>query len=99
MATAVLNTLEYRGELCKNCGMCSIVCPHGVFAAGEDRAELVNKDACMECGSCRRNCPSGAIKVSTGVGCATGMIQQALKGNKLALAEKGIPTSCECDKR
>jgi Fe-S-cluster-containing hydrogenase component 2 len=34
------NTLQYDPGLCNNCGMCSVVCPHGVFAAGERVAQL-----------------------------------------------------------
>jgi NAD-dependent dihydropyrimidine dehydrogenase PreA subunit len=30
--SAVSNTLRYNAKLCINCGLCSIVCPHGVFA-------------------------------------------------------------------
>ena len=78
------NTLQYNRELCSNCGMCSTVCPHGVFAAGEDAAELVNAEACMECGACQKNCPTGAVTVDSGVGCAAAMIMAALTGQKEA---------------
>jgi len=74
------NTLEYRPGLCVNCGMCSIVCPHGVFAPGDEVAELVRPEACIECGACQRNCPVDAIAVDSGVGCAAAMIAAALKG-------------------
>jgi len=30
-----LNTLEYDPTRCSGCGMCSIVCPHGVFGPPE----------------------------------------------------------------
>jgi NAD-dependent dihydropyrimidine dehydrogenase PreA subunit len=78
------NTLQYNRELCNNCGMCCIVCPHAVFASGEDAAELVNPEACMECGACQKNCPTGAITVDSGVGCAAAMIMAALTGQKEA---------------
>jgi NAD-dependent dihydropyrimidine dehydrogenase PreA subunit len=78
------NTLKYDRELCSNCGMCSTVCPHAVFAAGEDAAELLNAGACMECGACQKNCPTGAITVDSGVGCAAAMIMAALTGQKEA---------------
>ena len=77
---ASMNTLEYRPSKCVNCGMCSSVCPHGVFRAGAKKAELVRGDACMECGACQMNCPTGAIKVESGVGCASAMISAALHG-------------------
>ncbi len=78
------NTLQYNRELCSNCGMCSTVCPHGVFASGGDAAELVNAEACMECGACQKNCPTGAVTVDRGVGCAAAMIMAALTGQKEA---------------
>lgn len=77
-----INTLEYRPERCINCGMCSIVCPHGVFMPGENAAELSDPDACMECGACRRNCAVGAISVRSGVGCAQALIKYELTGKR-----------------
>ena len=76
--TSLLNTLRYDPALCIGCGMCSITCPHAVFASGDSRAQLVRPDSCMECGACQRNCPTGAISVETGVGCAAAMIRAAL---------------------
>lgn len=76
------NTLEYDPELCINCGMCSIVCPHGVFSPNEKVARLVDPGSCMECGACQLNCPTGAISVESGVGCAYAMILAALKGTE-----------------
>lgn len=76
------NTLVYHDELCTNCGMCSAVCPHGVFAAGEERASLAKPENCMECGACALNCRMGAIEVESGVGCAQAMINAALRGKK-----------------
>jgi len=79
---SALNTLEYDEQLCINCGLCSTVCPHGVFAANEHVAVLVHGDACMECGACQVNCPTDAIKVQSGVGCASAMMYAALTGRK-----------------
>ncbi len=84
-ATRHANTLEYQPSLCTNCGMCSAVCPHGVFTAGKKSAELAKKEACMECGACRGNCPAGAIQVESGVGCAAAMIYAALTGRPEAV--------------
>jgi NAD-dependent dihydropyrimidine dehydrogenase PreA subunit len=78
----VRNTLRYEAELCANCGMCSIVCPHGVFVADDHVARLSRPEACMECGACQLNCPTGAITVDSGEGCATAMIIAALTGKK-----------------
>ncbi len=76
------NTLKLYPELCTACGMCSIVCPHGVFSISGRAAEIVRPQACMECGACQLNCPPSAIKVDSGVGCAAAMILTALKGKK-----------------
>lgn len=81
-----INTLAYNAGRCINCGMCSAVCPHGVFAPGGDatrperRAYVVRPAACMECGACQNNCSTGAIVVDSGVGCAAAMITAALTG-------------------
>ena len=77
-----VNTLAYDPELCINCGMCSAVCPHAVFAPNGNAAQLVRADACMECGACQQNCPTGAITVDSGVGCAAAMIYAALTGKE-----------------
>lgn len=77
-----VNTLEYNPDLCINCGMCSAVCPHAVFAPNGKVVQLVRPEACMECGACQQNCPTGAITVDSGVGCAAAMIYAALTGKK-----------------
>lgn len=90
------NTLKYDPELCINCGMCSTVCPHGVFSTSGKVAQLVNPKACMECGACQLNCPTNAIKVDNGVGCASAMIWAAVKGQKEVTC--GCGSSC-CESR
>ncbi|MBN2392503.1 MAG: 4Fe-4S binding protein [Anaerolineae bacterium] len=85
VALSQRNTLEFNAEACINCGMCSAVCPQGVFAPGARgtrRVQIVRADACMECGACQLNCPTGALKVDSGVGCAAAMINAALRGLK-----------------
>ncbi len=81
-SASAVNTLRYAPEKCVNCGMCSAVCPHGVFAPDGETARLARPDACMECGACERNCPTGAIEVESGVGCAYALMWQALTGKK-----------------
>lgn len=83
------NTLKFNPELCNGCGMCTKVCPHGVFALTGKSAVLVRPEACMECGACQLNCPTGAITVDSGVGCAYAMMRAALKGSK--------EVTCGCD--
>ena len=91
-----INTLEYDPALCINCGMCSAVCPHGVFAADGRVARLVRPEACMECGACQLNCPTGAITVDSGVGCAAAMIHAALTGRKEPVCGPEPELDCEC---
>jgi len=81
------NTLRYDPALCKQCGMCSVVCPHRVFADGDGPARLVDPGSCMECGACALNCEPGAITVNSDVGCAAAMI-------KAALTRKGEASCC-----
>lgn len=78
----VKNTLKYDPGLCNGCGMCVSVCPHAVFAENGKTALLADPDSCIECGACRLNCPTGAIRVDSGVGCATAMMLAALTGRK-----------------
>ncbi len=78
------NTLVYTAEQCNGCGVCVDVCPHAVFEMDGRLAVLVRPQACMECGACQRNCIKGAIRVESGVGCASAMIQAALKGKEEA---------------
>ena len=97
-----INTLEYDPALCINCGMCSMVCPHGVFVPGSALtpgglvAQLVRPEACIECGACQLNCPTGAITVDSGVGCAAAMIASALRGRREVTCGPVPETECSC---
>jgi NAD-dependent dihydropyrimidine dehydrogenase PreA subunit len=91
-----VNTLEYSPELCINCGLCSVVCPHAVFAADDRVAQLVRPEVCMECGACQLNCPTGAITVDSGVGCAAAMIYAALRGKKDPTCGPEPESDCSC---
>ncbi len=75
-------TLVFSVEKCNGCGMCVQVCPHAVFALENKRAKIVGRDACMECGACALNCPEEAISVRSGVGCAAGILNGALRGTE-----------------
>ena len=63
-----VSTLQLNEVLCVGCGLCTQVCPHGVFELENGRAKIVDRDGCMECGACVNNCPVSAIEVNPGVG-------------------------------
>ena len=76
-------TLGFDTEKCTGCQVCTIVCPHGVFAMGADkRAYIADRGACMECGACALNCAWGAISVKPGVGCAEAIIHSWIYGGE-----------------
>lgn len=76
-------TLSLDAEKCNGCRQCTYVCPHGVFAIGDDkRAYLADRGACMECGACALNCSTGAISVNPGVGCAAAIIHSWIYGGE-----------------
>ena len=66
-----VTTLNLIPAKCSGCGICTEVCPHGVFNIENSKAVIVDKDICMECGACAKNCPMSAIAVNAGVGCAS----------------------------
>lgn len=82
-------SLKFYPDRCVNCRRCIQVCPHGVFGSGKEHVDLVLPASCMECGACALNCPVQAIEVQSGVGCAWGMINAALRG-------KDMDTECIC---
>ncbi len=71
-------TLRLDPEACIGCGICTQVCPHGVFLIQAGRASIIELDRCIECGACALNCPVDALTVRAGVGCATGILLSAL---------------------
>lgn len=79
-----VTTLRLDEKACVGCGMCEIVCPHGVFSLHSPKARIHDLDGCMECGACAKNCPTEAIAVTPGVGCAAYIIQTWFKGKKAA---------------
>jgi len=84
-----VTTLKLNSELCTGCSMCLIVCPHNVFSLINKKSVIENKDSCMECGACQRNCPENAISVTTGVGCAAGIINGILNGSNTPVCNCG----------
>jgi NAD-dependent dihydropyrimidine dehydrogenase PreA subunit len=88
VATLILDTNK-----CIGCGMCENVCPHGVFAVANRKAQAVDKDSCMECGACAKNCPANAITVEAGVGCAAAIIYSWFTGKEPTC---GCSSDSEC---
>jgi ferredoxin len=80
-------TLQLDVEGCIGCSMCTVVCPHGVFAMKDGKAAIIERNRCMECGACARNCPVRVIGVEAGVGCASAIIYGWLTGKE---------PSCDC---
>ncbi len=53
--------------LCKSCGICIRLCPHGVFKAdGEGRPVPVDPAACTRCRFCEQHCPDFALEILGG---------------------------------
>lgn len=77
-------TLTVDHEKCTACGVCTLVCPHGVFTIAGGKLHVVDADGCMECGACALNCPVAAVSVTPGVGCASYIIQTWIKGKDAA---------------
>lgn len=77
-----VSTLKLSSDRCIGCGMCTQVCPHGVFSIEDRKASITDRDACMECGACVFNCPVFALQVQQGVGCAAAIIQGFLTGTE-----------------
>lgn len=75
-------TLQLDEDKCIGCGMCAVVCPHGVFAVEERKARIIDRDACIECGACAGNCPVEALAVKAGVGCASAIIHSWMTGGE-----------------
>ena len=81
---AGVSTLAFDVDACVGCGICTMVCPHGIFTLADGKAQVVDRDDCMECGACATNCPTQAVSVSPGVGCAAYIIQTWIKGKEKA---------------
>jgi len=92
-------TLSLDAEKCNGCRICTVVCPHAVFAIGDDKkAFLADRGACMECGACALNCATGAITVTPGVGCASAIINGWLTGTEpsCGCSGEGEPAGGAC---
>ncbi|MBF0565239.1 MAG: 4Fe-4S dicluster domain-containing protein [Nitrospirae bacterium] len=82
-----VSTLKAFPENCAGCGKCLDVCPHSVLTMAARRISIHDIDRCMECGACTNNCAFEALKVKTGVGCASAIINGFLTNSA---------PSCDC---
>lgn len=56
--------IEINKKWCKECYICSDLCPQGVLKASEnDKIIVQNIDECSGCRLCEYRCPDYAIKV------------------------------------
>ncbi len=85
-----VSTLKLDTEKCIGCGICQMVCPHGVFKIHEKKACIIDHDGCMECGACALNCLGYALSVTPGVGCAEYIISGWIKGKENASCGSGV---------
>jgi len=77
-----VSTLRYISENCTGCGRCIQVCPHNVFEMVGRKVTVLSYDRCMECGACMMNCAFDALSVTKGVGCASAIINGAIRGTE-----------------
>lgn len=77
-----VTTVAVDTNSCVGCGVCTVVCPHGVLSMDNKKAQIIDSDGCMECGACANNCLVEAIQVNPGVGCAAYIIQTWIKKDK-----------------
>ena len=75
-------SLELDAQRCTGCRVCTLVCPHAVFAVEDGKARIRDLDACMECGACVTNCAAGALYVDAGVGCASAIVRSWILGGE-----------------
>ncbi|NOZ01605.1 MAG: hypothetical protein GXP54_06920, partial [Deltaproteobacteria bacterium] len=57
---------EVYAESCRQCGLCSVVCPSGALSRrkeAEGWKTLLHQHRCVACGSCERACRHGAIRL------------------------------------
>lgn len=50
-------------HLCKNCGICEMVCPDSAVRR-EEPLFLIDYDYCKGCGLCAYECPADAIEMT-----------------------------------
>lgn len=90
-------SIQVFRDNCTGCGRCIEVCPHGVLEIDEKKVFITDADLCMECGACMTNCSFNAVRVNTGVGCASAIINSMINGGEPVCgcsAEEGSGGCC-----
>jgi 2-oxoglutarate ferredoxin oxidoreductase subunit delta len=66
-----MNTVIFKTEKCKGCGLCVAACPKKIVALSKDNmnakgfhpAEVTDPSACIACAFCAVMCPDTVITV------------------------------------
>lgn len=72
-------SLEFKSDACVGCGLCTQVCPRGVFVLENGKASVKDIDACSECAACVTNCVRGAIRLRPARGTTASVIHDWLR--------------------
>lgn len=60
------NTPIFHPELCKQCLLCTPVCPDGSIPVENSKRKDFDYDHCKGCGICAKVCPFNAIEMKEG---------------------------------
>ncbi len=60
-------TPVYLQEKCKQCLLCTPVCPDSSIPVVDGKRQPFDLDHCKGCGICAKTCPFGAIEMKEGV--------------------------------
>lgn len=60
------NTPIFHPELCKQCLLCTPVCPDGSIPVENSKRKEFDYDHCKGCGICAKVCPFHAIEMKEG---------------------------------
>ncbi len=61
------DTPVYHAERCKQCLLCTPVCPDSSIPVQDGKRMPFDLDHCKGCGICAKVCPFGAIEMKEGV--------------------------------
>ncbi|WP_317854547.1 glycyl-radical enzyme activating protein [Chakrabartyella piscis] len=70
--------LQWKGNLCVNCGRCEFVCPNGAHKI-EDGVHVLNRQLCTHCGLCVAQCHHKALELIGTQWNADALVKEILK--------------------